>query len=44
MVYNVNFEITINKLSNLGKNLLINLLLVVYFHRIKAIYLNFTAV
>lgn len=42
--YNTNFQIRINKLSSLDKNLSVDLLLAEYFHRIKAIYFDFTII
>lgn len=43
IVYNANFQITIDKISSSGKNLFTDLLLAVYLYKIKAIYSDFTA-
>lgn len=43
-IYNTNFQIRINKLSSLDKNLSIDLLLAAYFHRIKVIYFYFAII
>lgn len=41
IIYNANFQITIDKLFNLNKNLFANFWLVAYFYQIKVTYLNF---
>lgn len=40
-IYNINFQIIINKLSSLSKNLLANLQLAAYLYKIKVIYPDF---
>lgn len=43
IVYNANFQITIDKISSSGENLFTNLLLAAYLHKIKVIYSDFIA-
>lgn len=44
MRYNADFQITIDKLSNSGENLLTNLRLAAYLHGIETTYSNIVAV